>query len=518
MASEIDNLLNAGILAARAGNKAEARRLLEQVLEKEDTSERAWFALASVVDTPRERRICLENVIEINPNNQQARQALERLAQSMSADSSQVVSRPSATPKASTPSTTTDTTPPLNANKVPVRGNISKASQTAWRSQTRPPGPSIRINPVLIVVAVVSALLIGFGLILATTTPPPAPTPIPTRTLSVAQIAGTRNGRPTLTPASTEIPIVIPTQDNGPTWTPSATVQPKPSDTPTPTLPPVADYLIAFVGERSKANLPFLYTITADGKGEKALIAGTSKSFDPAWAPNGKKIAYVSTIGDSDLLFIANGDGTQPQAIFQAVGKHISTPSWSPDGSRLAFASDNTGNNEIYTIKTNGSEVTQITNNKKYDNLDPAWSPDGTQLACAIDVTGKKAYYQIYLLDLVNKTPPKRLTESQGRSYNPSWSPDGKQIAFATTRNGGSRIYVMRADGNDQQPLMLDPGTIENRSPSWSTDGNFILFTSNRNGGLFNLFLMTPSGQNIQQITNAPGSSYSGKFRPNTSR
>src|SRR5215475_12638091 len=76
---DINSLLNAGIQAARAGNKAQARKYLEQVLEKEDNNEAAWMWLASVVDTPRERRICLENVLEINPNNVRAREALAAL-------------------------------------------------------------------------------------------------------------------------------------------------------------------------------------------------------------------------------------------------------------------------------------------------------------------------------------------------------------------------------------------------------------------------------------------------------
>src|SRR5258708_33254007 len=76
---DITNLLNAGIQAAKNKRRAEARRLLEQVLEADDANETAWMWFATVVDSPREKRICLENVLDINPNNQRAREALEKL-------------------------------------------------------------------------------------------------------------------------------------------------------------------------------------------------------------------------------------------------------------------------------------------------------------------------------------------------------------------------------------------------------------------------------------------------------
>jgi Tol biopolymer transport system component len=42
----------------------------------------------------------------------------------------------------------------------------------------------------------------------------------------------------------------------------------------------------------------------------------------------------------------------------------------------------------------------------------------------------------------------------------------------------------------------------------------YLAFASNRNGGVFNIFIMTPEGGNIQQVTNQPGASVSPRFRP----
>ncbi len=65
-----------GIAAAKAGRKDDARQLLQQSIRIEPNSEAAWLWLASVARDQRERQFCLQKILEINPGNSQARQAL----------------------------------------------------------------------------------------------------------------------------------------------------------------------------------------------------------------------------------------------------------------------------------------------------------------------------------------------------------------------------------------------------------------------------------------------------------
>lgn len=69
------------IAAAQAGERAEARRLLTQVVEADETNEQAWLWLADAVDTTAERRICLENVLTLHPQHPYAQQALAVLSE-----------------------------------------------------------------------------------------------------------------------------------------------------------------------------------------------------------------------------------------------------------------------------------------------------------------------------------------------------------------------------------------------------------------------------------------------------
>lgn len=73
--------LKAGIAAAKAGQKEKAHALLMDVLRDDEENELAWLWLSGVVDTKQDRRICLENVLTLNPDNQIAQRGLNKLGQ-----------------------------------------------------------------------------------------------------------------------------------------------------------------------------------------------------------------------------------------------------------------------------------------------------------------------------------------------------------------------------------------------------------------------------------------------------
>ena len=76
---DIETTLQQAVAAAKAGRTAEARYLLEAVLDADQHNEQAWIWMSGVVDTDEERIICLENVLTINPQNDTARKGLVAL-------------------------------------------------------------------------------------------------------------------------------------------------------------------------------------------------------------------------------------------------------------------------------------------------------------------------------------------------------------------------------------------------------------------------------------------------------
>ncbi|MBN1979641.1 MAG: tetratricopeptide repeat protein [Anaerolineae bacterium] len=76
---QVTELLKRGIAAAKAGRKEEARQALLQVIELDERNEQAWLWLSGVIDSVEDRRVCLDNVLAINPDNPYAQQGLRHL-------------------------------------------------------------------------------------------------------------------------------------------------------------------------------------------------------------------------------------------------------------------------------------------------------------------------------------------------------------------------------------------------------------------------------------------------------
>lgn len=80
MAPNVDGMVREAIRAFKAGKKSEARTILEKATDLDPHNEKAWMWLSAAVEAPEDQRICLENVLFINPENENARRGLDYLA------------------------------------------------------------------------------------------------------------------------------------------------------------------------------------------------------------------------------------------------------------------------------------------------------------------------------------------------------------------------------------------------------------------------------------------------------
>jgi tetratricopeptide (TPR) repeat protein len=74
--NETATLLQAGLAAAQAGERAKARELLQRVVEADEGSLPAWLWLSDLVNTLEDRELCLANVLTLDPANDSARDRL----------------------------------------------------------------------------------------------------------------------------------------------------------------------------------------------------------------------------------------------------------------------------------------------------------------------------------------------------------------------------------------------------------------------------------------------------------
>ena len=216
---------------------------------------------------------------------------------------------------------------------------------------------------------------------------------------------------------------------------------------------------------------------------DKTQLTNTRKisDSDPAFSPNGKKIAFWSTRGGNSAdIFTMSANGTDQKRVTSSESSEFD-PAWSPDGTRIAFTSFRTGGGDIYVINKDGSGLTRLTTSAQRD-IEPAWSPDGTRIAF---VRGNKIQVMKAARESATNIP-QRLTTNRGGSVaelDPAWSPDGTRIAFESDLSSGPandfELYSIRADGSDQNQLTNSPNGIS-FDPAWSPNGTKIAFSARR--------------------------------------
>jgi Tol biopolymer transport system component len=108
-------------------------------------------------------------------------------------------------------------------------------------------------------------------------------------------------------------------------------------------------------------------------------------------------------------------------------------PAWSPDGTKIAFTSNRDGNHEIYVLNADGTGVTRLTNDPLRD-AEPAWSPDGTKIAFSRSgyLGPEILVEQIYVMNADGSGAKGLTTNGWGPSWRPQPAPEG---ASATRRS-----------------------------------------------------------------------------------
>jgi TolB protein len=114
-----------------------------------------------------------------------------------------------------------------------------------------------------------------------------------------------------------------------------------------------------------------IYVMNADGTNSRRLGYSPADDWRPAWSPDGRLIAFISTRLGSQAIYLMNADGTNPRRLSHD-SVEDSDPAWSPDGRFIAFRSKSAeGSRYIYVMNADGSNPHQVGNDA--DAYFPAW-------------------------------------------------------------------------------------------------------------------------------------------------
>jgi len=307
-----------------------------------------------------------------------------------------------------------------------------------------------------------------------------------------------------------------------PTRTPRPTITSTPTITPTPTATPAGGGYgeMAFVSYRSE-NIPQVFILNMTDNQVRQVTSMENGACQPDWSPDGMRLVFVSpcpvknekTPVSLTGLYIINADGTDLVPIDTGAGGDFD-PAWSPDGNRIAFASLREGHSQIHILNLVDLSITLITSNP-FDVVArmPAWSPSGEEIAYTVKQNG---IYEIWYMSSAGENPDKLVTGLKDSwDLYPAWSPDGETIIFTRTQtvfDWGSLYSIKYADRRSRLTKQM-PGGLFAIDPDFSSDGQWIVFESVVDDQ-FDIFMMKIDGTSRIRLTDEPVFDYDPAWRP----
>jgi Ca2+-binding RTX toxin-like protein len=176
-----------------------------------------------------------------------------------------------------------------------------------------------------------------------------------------------------------------------------------------------------------------IYEVNSDGTGGEVRITNTvATEADPAYSPDGSKLAFASNVNGNYDIWAVSSAGGAPFEITSVAGDERS-PSWSPDGSKLVYTSAG----ELFTVPAVASSTPTDLN---VPGSDPAYSPDGSKIV----------YITAGHLATVNSNG----TGSQTIDSNSDAQPDWQQAAPGTGPPRNVAYPTINLASGDTQPVV----------------------------------------------------------------
>ncbi len=218
------------------------------------------------------------------------------------------------------------------------------------------------------------------------------------------------------------------------------------------------------------------------------------------------KIVAIQKVGEKKQLYSSWCDGTGGKAI-KGGGDLMLNPAWSPDGRKIAFVSYWKNNPDLYILDLATYKVGMISSEKGI-NSTPSFDATGTKIVCTLSRDGNPEIYQLGL-DGKNSL---RLTDSWATDTSPSLAPDGKSMVFCSSRAGAPQIYILDMPSKKVERISFT-GTY-NTEPVFSPKGDLIAFTHLAEDRRYHVAIIRPDGSKMKVLAGTGRGDESPTFSP----
>ncbi len=238
-----------------------------------------------------------------------------------------------------------------------------------------------------------------------------------------------------------------------------------------------------------QAGYLHLYDLTSNSSTQLHIhVPADLSTIRPRYVSAAKNIRYSNlSPSGARAVFEARGDiitvpaeKGDPRNLTNTPGVYERNPAWSPDGKKIAWFSDESGEYRLVIAGQGEEGKTKdypLTGKGFYYN--PVWSPDNKMIAYSDNG------FNLYYIDLVSGKIKKIATEPLYDIFQamvPDWSPDSKWMTFAMiTPTNILRVYLYSLDQDKLYPVT--DGLSDCSEPVFDKSGKYLYFFGSTDAG-----------------------------------
>lgn len=263
-----------------------------------------------------------------------------------------------------------------------------------------------------------------------------------------------------------------------------------------------------------------IWRVKIDGTERRQLTFGAANTTSPAWFPDGKRIAFLSSRpGGSPAPTPATGAAAGAEGANQVFVMYVDGgEAWpatkhdggvtgfiiSPDGKTLLLTAQDPLTADDRRRQRDRDDAEVVDERFRWSHLwthdvesgksarlttgdvvvsDPQWSPDSKTVAYVTRPTTKvddAAWSDVWVTDLAGQA--RKFFDNRGPDTSPRWSPDGKTLAIVSNDRPGntqwySKLYLFPASGGTPKVLLKD-FDLNVGTPIWAPDGRIVYWST----------------------------------------